>query len=182
MHPYERLKIWLPHRWISFFIQPNNNTSISAGYIVDEVDICQLGVRITIHVHHMLSMSEMRKSHAPTLRTHTAYLGSRHPLRELHLTPTHRRLCWEWCRARGNWTAAEWNQVVFSDESRFNLSSDGNRVRMWRPRDERLNPAYGLQRHTASTVGVLVRGAIAYNTLLPPSIDPWRHDSPAVCP
>ncbi|GFV03410.1 hypothetical protein TNCV_596181 [Trichonephila clavipes] len=27
-----------------------------------------------------------------------------------------------------NWTAAEWNQVVLSDESRFNLSSDDNRV------------------------------------------------------
>ncbi|GFX40711.1 transposable element Tcb2 transposase [Trichonephila clavipes] len=30
--------------------------------------------------------------------------------------------------ARENWTAAEWNQVVFSDESRFNLSSNDNRV------------------------------------------------------
>ncbi|GFS97802.1 hypothetical protein TNCV_2017801 [Trichonephila clavipes] len=29
--------------------------------------------------------------------------------------------------------AAEWNQVVFSDESRFNRSSDDNRVRVWRP-------------------------------------------------
>ncbi|GFU69732.1 transposable element Tcb2 transposase [Trichonephila clavipes] len=35
-----------------------------------------------------------------------------------------------WCRERGNWTAAEWNQVVFSNESGFNLSSDDNRVRV----------------------------------------------------
>ncbi|GFV50295.1 transposable element Tcb2 transposase [Trichonephila clavipes] len=46
-----------------------------------------------------------------------------------------------WCLARGNWTAEEWNQVVFRDESRFNLSSDDNRVRVRRPRGERLNPA-----------------------------------------
>ncbi|GFW96218.1 transposable element Tcb1 transposase [Trichonephila clavipes] len=59
--------------------------------------------------------------------------GSWRPLRVLPLTPTHRRHSLEWCRARGNWTAAEWNQVVFSDESRFNLSSDDNRVRVWRP-------------------------------------------------
>ncbi|GFX40272.1 transposable element Tcb2 transposase [Trichonephila clavipes] len=54
------------------------------------------------------------------------HLGSRRLLRVLPLTPTlpHRRLRLEWCRARGNWTAVEWNQVVFSDESRFNLSSD----------------------------------------------------------
>ncbi|GFY01624.1 transposable element Tcb2 transposase [Trichonephila clavipes] len=88
-----------------------------------------------------------------TIRRHLAegHLGSRRPLRELPLTPAHRRLSLEWCRARGNWTAVEWNQVVFSDESRFNLSSDDNRVRVLRPHGERLNPAFAFQRHTAPT-------------------------------
>ncbi|GFW17871.1 transposable element Tcb2 transposase [Trichonephila clavipes] len=91
-------------------------------------------------------------------------LESRRPLRVLSLMPTHRRLRLEWCRARGNWTAEEWNQVVFSDESRFNLSNDDNCVRVWRPRGERLNPALALQRHTAPTADVILLGAIAYNT------------------
>ncbi|GFX04606.1 transposable element Tcb1 transposase [Trichonephila clavipes] len=95
------------------------------------------------------------------------HLGSRCPLRVLPLTPTQRRLRLKWYRARGNWTAAEWNQVVFSDESRFNLSSDDNRVRVWRPRREHLNSAFALQRHTAPTAGVMVWGAIAYNTRSP---------------
>ncbi|GFS88563.1 transposable element Tcb2 transposase [Trichonephila clavipes] len=95
------------------------------------------------------------------------HLGSRRPLPVLPLTPSHRRLCLEWCRARRNWTAAEWNQVVFNDESRNNLSSDDNCVRVWRPRGERLNPAFALQRHTAPTAGVMVWGAIAYNTRSP---------------
>ncbi|GFT74017.1 transposable element Tcb2 transposase [Trichonephila clavipes] len=56
---------------------------------------------------------------------------------------------------------AEWNQVVFSDEFRFNLSSDDNRIRVWRPRGERLNPAFALQRYTAPTAGVMVWGTIA---------------------
>ncbi|GFW64023.1 HTH_Tnp_Tc3_2 domain-containing protein [Trichonephila clavipes] len=43
------------------------------------------------------------------------HLGSRRPLRALPLTPTHRRIRLKWCDARGNWTAAEWNKVVFSD-------------------------------------------------------------------
>ncbi|GFY14797.1 transposable element Tcb1 transposase [Trichonephila clavipes] len=73
----------------------------------------------------------------------------------------------DWCRARVNWTAAEWNQLVFSDKSRFNLSSDINRVRVWRPHGERINPAFALQRHTAPTAGVMVWGAIAYNTRSP---------------
>ncbi|GFV23721.1 transposable element Tcb1 transposase [Trichonephila clavipes] len=66
-------------------------------------------------------------------------------LRVLPLTPTHRRIRLVWRRARGNWTVAEWNQVVFSYEFRFNLSSDDNRVRVRSPRGECLNPAFALQ-------------------------------------
>ncbi|GFU74995.1 transposable element Tcb2 transposase [Trichonephila clavipes] len=65
--------------------------------------------------------------------------------------PTHRRLHLKWCHVRGKWTAAKWNQVVFSDESRLNLSSDDNSVRVRRSSDERLNPVLALQRHTAPT-------------------------------
>ncbi|GFT43977.1 transposable element Tcb2 transposase [Trichonephila clavipes] len=71
--------------------------------------------------------------------------GSRRPLRVLPLTPTHRRLHLEWCPARGNWTAAEWNQVVLRDESIFNISRDENHVRVLRRRGERLNPTFALQ-------------------------------------
>ncbi|UYV82428.1 hypothetical protein LAZ67_21002074 [Cordylochernes scorpioides] len=45
----------------------------------------------------------------------------------------------EWCQARSTWMT-EWHRVVFSDESRFCLSSDSRRVRMWRRRGERSNP------------------------------------------
>ncbi|GFY36133.1 transposable element Tcb2 transposase [Trichonephila clavipes] len=67
------------------------------------------------------------------------------PLSVLPRTPTQRRLRLEWCRARGNWATAEWNQIAFSDESRFNLSSDDNRARVWRPCGEHLNPVFALQ-------------------------------------
>ncbi|GFU25066.1 transposable element Tcb2 transposase [Trichonephila clavipes] len=77
-----------------------------------------------------------------TSRLAEGHLGSRCPLRVLSLMPTHGRLRLEWCRARGNWTAAEWNQVVFSDESRINHNSDENRVCVWRPLGERLSPAF----------------------------------------
>ncbi|GFU45342.1 transposable element Tcb1 transposase [Trichonephila clavipes] len=89
------------------------------------------------------------------MRLAEGHLGSRRPLRVLPLTPSHRRFCLEWCHARGNWTAVEWNQVIFSDKSRFYLSSDDNRVRVGRPRGEHLNPGFTLQRHTAPTAGVM---------------------------
>ncbi|KFM74986.1 Transposable element Tcb2 transposase, partial [Stegodyphus mimosarum] len=62
---------------------------------------------------------------------------------------------------------AEWNQVVFRDESRFNLGSNDNRVRVWRARGKRLNPAFVVQRHIVPTAGMKVWVAIAYNTRLP---------------
>ncbi|GFU71813.1 transposable element Tcb2 transposase [Trichonephila clavipes] len=83
------------------------------------------------------------------------------------MTPTHRNLCLEWCHARGNWTATEWNQVAFNDESRINLKNDDNRVGVWRPRGERFNATFVLQKHTAPTNSVMVWGAIAYNTRSP---------------
>ncbi|GFW69315.1 transposable element Tcb2 transposase [Trichonephila clavipes] len=104
-----------------------------------------------------------------TIRSRLAekHLGSGCQLCVLPLTPNHRRLRLEWCRARGNKTAAEWNQDVFSDESRFNLSSDDNHVRVCKCHGECFNPAFSLQRHTAPKVDVMVWGAIADNRRSP---------------
>ncbi|GFV93812.1 transposable element Tcb2 transposase [Trichonephila clavipes] len=51
--------------------------------------------------------------------------------------------------------------------SRFNLSSDDNRVRVWKPSGESLNPAFDFQRHTAPIAGIIIWGDIAYNTRPP---------------
>ncbi|UYV62556.1 hypothetical protein LAZ67_2001071 [Cordylochernes scorpioides] len=67
-------------------------------------------------------------------------LHSCRPVRRLPLTAPNRRQRLEWCRARSTWMT-EWHRVVFSDESRFCLSSDSRRVRVWRRRGERSNPA-----------------------------------------
>ncbi|GFV86189.1 transposable element Tcb2 transposase [Trichonephila clavipes] len=119
--------------------------------------------------HHIIAPSLGAPVSSRTVRRCLAegHLESLRPLRVLPLTPTHRRLRLEWCHARGNWTAVEWNQVFCSDKSRFNLSSDDNRVRVRRPRGERLNPAFALQRHTAPTASVMVWGANACNTRSP---------------
>ncbi|GFV60073.1 transposable element Tcb2 transposase [Trichonephila clavipes] len=41
------------------------------------------------------------------------------------------------------------------DESKFNLSNDNNRVRVWRPFGKHLNPAFAFQRHTTPTLDVM---------------------------
>ncbi|UYV72360.1 hypothetical protein LAZ67_9002778 [Cordylochernes scorpioides] len=81
-------------------------------------------------------------------------LPSCRPLRRLPLTPPNRRQRLEWCRARSTWMT-EWHRVVFSDESRFCLSSDSRRVRVWRRRGERSNPAAILERPTVRQRGIM---------------------------
>ncbi|UYV75988.1 hypothetical protein LAZ67_13002036 [Cordylochernes scorpioides] len=93
-------------------------------------------------------------------------LHSCRPLRRLPLTPPNRRQRLEWCRARSTWMT-EWHRVVFSDESRFCLSSDSRRVRVWRRRGERSYPAAIVERPTVRQRGIMVWGAIAYDSRSP---------------
>ncbi|GFU95903.1 integrase catalytic domain-containing protein [Trichonephila clavipes] len=62
-------------------------------------------------------------------------LSARRPLLSLPLTRSHRRLRHQWCDERKMW-AAEWNEDVFTDESRICLQHHYGRIRVWRHRGE----------------------------------------------
>ncbi|MBJ5603976.1 hypothetical protein JGG68_24285, partial [Salmonella enterica subsp. enterica serovar Albany] len=72
-------------------------------------------------------------------------LQSFRSLRRLPVTRSHRSHRLQWCRDRASWTT-EWNRIVFSDESRFCVSSDSRRIRVWRRRGGRSNPATTVER------------------------------------
>ncbi|GFX36529.1 transposable element Tc1 transposase [Trichonephila clavipes] len=59
-------------------------------------------------------------------------LKSKPPFRAFPLTPEHRQLRLQWCQTRSMWNVTDWQKVVFSDESRFVLGTDDNRVRVSR--------------------------------------------------
>ncbi|GFT71340.1 transposable element Tcb2 transposase [Trichonephila clavipes] len=61
-------------------------------------------------------------------------------------------------------TCLQWNGTTSPLDSRFNLSSEDNRVCVCRPRGERLHSAFALQQQTTPTVNVMAWGIIAYNT------------------
>ncbi|GFV83833.1 transposable element Tc1 transposase [Trichonephila clavipes] len=61
-----------------------------------------------------------------------ANFKSKCPFRALPLTPEHRQLRLQWCQARSMWNVTDCQKVVFSDESRFVLGTDDNRVRVLR--------------------------------------------------
>ncbi|GFX32865.1 HTH_Tnp_Tc3_2 domain-containing protein [Trichonephila clavipes] len=63
-----------------------------------------------------------------------ANLKSKRPL-----TPEYRQLRLQWCQARSMWNVTDWQKVVLSDDSRFVLGTDDNRVRVCRRPGERYN-------------------------------------------
>ncbi|GFU55386.1 transposable element Tcb1 transposase [Trichonephila clavipes] len=59
-------------------------------------------------------------------------LYARRPVVCLPLTRQQHTPRLEWCREHHNWTEQDWACVLFSDESRFSLSSDCRRQLIWR--------------------------------------------------
>ncbi|GFV54157.1 hypothetical protein TNCV_1027291 [Trichonephila clavipes] len=57
---------------------------------------------------------------------------ARRPVVCVPLTRQHRTARLQWCREHHNWTEQDWACVLFSDESRFSLSSDCRRQLIWR--------------------------------------------------
>ncbi|GFV40138.1 transposable element Tcb1 transposase [Trichonephila clavipes] len=107
--------------------------------------------------HHSVS--------ARTIRRHLQQSGlsARRPLIGLPLTQNHRLLHRQWCDERRMW-AAEWNEVVFTDESRICLQHHDDRVRVWRHRGESMLNNCVIHCHTGPAPGIMVWGGIGYHS------------------
>ena len=79
-----------------------------------------------------------------------AGLVARMPLHRLPLSRDHECLRLQWARERSHWRA-EWRNVVFSDESRFNMSYNDGPIRVRHYAGERNLRACILQRHRGPT-------------------------------
>ncbi|GFX32035.1 transposable element Tcb1 transposase [Trichonephila clavipes] len=110
--------------------------------------------------HHSVSARIIRR------RLQQSGLPARRPLFGLPLTQNHRRLLHQWCDERRMW-AAEWNEVVFTDESRICLQNHEGRIRVWRHRRERMLNSCVMHRHTGPAPGIMVWGGIGYHSRIP---------------
>ncbi|GFV19196.1 transposable element Tcb1 transposase [Trichonephila clavipes] len=95
-----------------------------------------------------------------------ANLKFKRPFRALSLTPEHRQLRLQWCHTRSMWNVTDWQKVVFSDESRFVLGTDNNRVRVWRC------PAYD-SRSTLIVMRGTLTGQRYFDDILRPHVEPF---------
>ncbi|PRD25287.1 UNVERIFIED_CONTAM: tc3a [Trichonephila clavipes] len=63
--------------------------------------------------------------------------------------------------------AAEWNEVVFTDESRICLQHYEVRIRVWRLREERTLNSCVMHLHAGPELGIIVWGGIGYDDRTP---------------
>ncbi|GFX82361.1 transposable element Tcb1 transposase [Trichonephila clavipes] len=93
-------------------------------------------------------------------------LSARRPLLGLPLTQNHRRLRHQWCDERRMWEA-EWNEVVFTDESRICMQHHDGRIRVWRHRGERMLNSCIMHHHIGHAPGIMLWGGIGYPSRTP---------------
>ncbi|GFX06071.1 transposable element Tc1 transposase [Trichonephila clavipes] len=89
-------------------------------------------------------------------------LGARVPLYRIPLAANQRRLRLQWAHEHRAWQA-DWHQVIFSDESCFNLWDHDSRICVRRYADERCLPECVIERHRGITPGVMVWGVNSYH-------------------
>ncbi|GFV70372.1 transposable element Tcb2 transposase [Trichonephila clavipes] len=102
-----------------------------------------------------------RKTVARRLRGGGLY--ARRPVVCVPLTRQHRTARLQWCREHHNWTEQDWACILFSDESRFNLSSDCRRQLIWRESGTAYRPENIQEKDRYPTCSIMVWAGIMIN-------------------
>ena len=84
----------------------------------------------------------------------------RRPYLEQVLTARHRDARLQWAQRHFRWGRQQWAHVLFSDESRFNLSHHDGRIRVFRRRGERFADNCLIARDRFGVGSVMVWGGI----------------------
>ncbi|GFU72756.1 transposable element Tcb2 transposase [Trichonephila clavipes] len=90
-------------------------------------------------------------------------LYARRPVVCVPLTRQHRTSRLQWCREHHNWTEQDWASVLFSDESRFSLSSDCRRQLIWRESGTAYRPQNIQEKDRYPTCSIMVWASIMIN-------------------
>ena len=88
------------------------------------------------------------------------HIKARRPYIGPILTRRHRNQRLQWATGQRRWKRRQWAHVLFSDESRFNVSMSDGRDRVWRRRGERYADCCVKQRDRWGDGSVLVWGGI----------------------
>ena len=135
------------------------NGQIVADHLRDRFKTATLTSRTTLGTH---GRPISRRTVLRRLRDQG--LRARRPFRGLVLTQRHRQQRERWARRHQRMIRAEWANVMFTDESRFNLYNNDGRWRVYRWRGERLNDACIVQREQYGGGSVMVWAGVSLHT------------------
>ena len=108
-------------------------------------------------IGHRLGVLTVRnRLRATSLRGRRPYVGV--PLRAVH-----RRNRYNWAAAHRRWRRQQWDNILFTDESRFTLQFSDGRIRVWRRNGDRFDTANVLQRDRFGGGSIMVWGGISKN-------------------
>ncbi|GFV38267.1 transposable element Tcb2 transposase [Trichonephila clavipes] len=150
------------------------------GRLCDQEDHKEIGSKDRVastcgpHSDSFNDTSRRRRSNCSTNNFRhlaEANLKSKRPFRALPLTPEHRQLRLQWCQDRSMWNVTDWKKVVLSDESRFVLGTNDNRVQVWR------RPAYDSRSTLIEMRGTLM-GQRYVDDILRPHVGPFLNGLP----
>ncbi|KAK7093882.1 hypothetical protein V1264_007565 [Littorina saxatilis] len=99
-------------------------------------------------------------------RLHEVGLRSRRPAVRPRLTAAHRQARLAFCHNHARWTRQQWADVLFSDESRFNLHHHDGRARVWRRQGERYNNGLVQERVAFGGGSIMVAFSFRHRTPL----------------
>ena len=95
-------------------------------------------------------------------RLHQCGLRARRPLKGSTLKQRHRAARLQWGRTRLRWNRNTWQNILFSDESRFCLKFSDGRARVYRRRGERFSDACVLETDRFGGGSVMIWGGISH--------------------
>lgn len=107
--------------------------------------------------HHALSDQTIRN------RLHEAGMHARRPAARPILSQRHREARLSFSQEHVGWSMDQWAPVLFTDESRFNLSNNDRRVRVWRRAGERFADCNVVEYDRYGGGSVMVWGGICLN-------------------
>ncbi|GFX46199.1 transposable element Tc1 transposase [Trichonephila clavipes] len=126
--------------------RPRGTTPADDRYLVLQARRNRRQTAVEIARHTTQATGRLISHFTVARRLHGGGLFARRPVRCVPLTPAHRRTLSLWWREHRNWRDNEWGRVLFTDESRFSLSSDSHRILIWRERGSRNHPSNIIER------------------------------------
>ncbi|GFX75181.1 transposable element Tcb2 transposase [Trichonephila clavipes] len=111
-----------------------------------------------------ISFYQQKRTGAPQLsRWQISFLLPQESRSPEKLLPDHRTARLQWCREHHNWTEQDWVCVLFSDESRFSLSSDCRRQLIWLESGTAYRPENIQEKDRYPTCSIMVWAGIMIN-------------------